>query len=147
MRRLLALALPFAGLGLPGAVPAADAVPAAAGPGSDGRIAFVDLREGNWDIYSINADGTDERRLTLVIAGRARVGRKLRLVRGASLSPPDAAATYRWHRNCKPIRRATEPGYRIRRKDLGTRLRLHATCTPPGGIPVTLVSNRKKVRR
>ena len=28
------------------------------------RIAFASIREGNWDIYVVNADGSGERRLT-----------------------------------------------------------------------------------
>lgn len=36
----------------------------AAFPGADGRIAYASNQSGNWDIYTMNADGSDQRRLT-----------------------------------------------------------------------------------
>jgi Tol biopolymer transport system component len=36
----------------------------AAFPGADGRIAYASNQSGNWDIYTMNADGSGQRRLT-----------------------------------------------------------------------------------
>ena len=36
----------------------------AANPGANGKIAFVSTRDGDYDIYTMNADGTNVRRLT-----------------------------------------------------------------------------------
>src|SRR5207249_8373560 len=33
-------------------------------PGVNGKIAFASTRDGNWEIYVMNADGTDQTRLT-----------------------------------------------------------------------------------
>ena len=33
-------------------------------PTGDGRIAFISTRDGNWEIYTVNPDGTDLRNLT-----------------------------------------------------------------------------------
>jgi Tol biopolymer transport system component len=36
----------------------------AAFPGHNGKIAFESLRDGNWEIYSMNSDGTSQQNLT-----------------------------------------------------------------------------------
>src|SRR3972149_3275713 len=33
-------------------------------PGQDGKIAFVSIRDGNYEIYAMNADGSGQTRLT-----------------------------------------------------------------------------------
>jgi Tol biopolymer transport system component len=38
--------------------------PGASFPGANGRIAYASNQDGNWDIYSMNADGSDKVRLT-----------------------------------------------------------------------------------
>ncbi len=52
----LAAALAFLAIGAPAS--------RAAFPGQDGKIFFVSDRDGNDEIYSMNSDGTDQRRLT-----------------------------------------------------------------------------------
>jgi hypothetical protein len=54
----LAIPLIAAALLLP-AAPAQSAL-----PGANGRIAFTSYRDGNAEIYVMDADGTDQRRLT-----------------------------------------------------------------------------------
>ena len=50
------------------------APPAAAFAGANGRIAFQSQRNGNWDIYTMNPDGTDVIRLTADPAADERPG-------------------------------------------------------------------------
>jgi Tol biopolymer transport system component len=55
---LMALAIAMSAL-VEGAGPAK-----AAFPGQNGRIAFTSLRDGNYEIYSMKADGTEQTNLT-----------------------------------------------------------------------------------
>ena len=57
---LVAVVLSAAALGISGAAGA----PAAASTGVNGRIAFYSDRDGNDEIYTMNADGTAQTRLT-----------------------------------------------------------------------------------
>src|SRR5436190_6391818 len=41
----------------------------AAFPGASGKIAFQSYRDGNWEIYAMNADGSGQTRLTSNSAG------------------------------------------------------------------------------
>ena len=34
-------------------------------PGSNGKIVFISDRDGNWEIYTMNADGSEQTRLTI----------------------------------------------------------------------------------
>ena len=62
------------------------------------------------------------------LRGRARVGRRLRVVPGAWSATP-VRFSYRWRRcarngaRCRTIRRMTRPSYRLTRRDRGHRLR------------------------
>jgi dipeptidyl aminopeptidase/acylaminoacyl peptidase len=51
-------------LGLIGAVVAATDPAKAAFPGHNGKIAFASNRDGNWEIYTMNSDGTSQQNLT-----------------------------------------------------------------------------------
>ncbi len=60
MRRLIPIvACAVLGVGLTAAPPAA-----AAFPGANGKIAFWTFRDGNAEVYSMNADGTAQTNLT-----------------------------------------------------------------------------------
>jgi TolB protein len=55
-------------------LPAAQRSPAAAFGGNNGRIAFQSMRHGNWEIYTMNADGSNVVRLTTEAAEDERPG-------------------------------------------------------------------------
>ncbi len=54
-----------------------------------------------------------------------------------SYSPSDAALTYTWLRDGRPIPRASERQYAVRPADVGTRLSVRITARRPGLKPVT----------
>ena len=62
------------------------------------------------------------------IKGAPEVGSKL-VARAGSLKPSDATATYAWLRDGRPIAKATNPIYTVRRGDLGHALSLQVTYT------------------
>jgi Tol biopolymer transport system component len=59
-RRLARWPLLLAALAVLGPPVSADA----AFPGRNGKLAFVSARDGNWELYVMNADGSSETRLT-----------------------------------------------------------------------------------
>jgi hypothetical protein len=72
------------------------------------------------------------------LLGRARVGRTLRVDRGA-WNPAGVRLSYRWRRcarngaRCRTIRRANRPAYRLTRRDRGRRLRAVVTAVNARG--------------
>jgi subtilisin family serine protease len=85
------------------------------------------------------------------LRGRARVGRTLRVVRGAWSATP-VRFSYRWRRcsrkgvRCRTIRRMQRPSYRLTRRDRGHRLRAVVTAANARGS-ATAVSRPSAVVR
>lgn len=79
------------------------------------------------------------------IAGKARVGRKLRTLVGV-WSPAPVVLIYQWLRNGKPIKAATRSVYRLKNRDRGKRITVQVTGTRPAYAAVTRVSAAKRVR-
>ena len=64
------------------------------------------------------------------IKGKAKVGRTLRS--SVSACPAGATLRYQWYAGSKPIKRANAATYKIRKKQLGLRLRVLVTVEVPG---------------
>ncbi|WP_159083746.1 CHAP domain-containing protein [Nocardioides terrigena] len=62
------------------------------------------------------------------VKGTPQVGRRL-VVRGGSVRPSDASATYAWLRDGRRIAKATNATYTVRRADLGRNLSVQITLT------------------
>ncbi len=79
------------------------------------RIAFTSFRNGSFDLYVMNADGSKQRRLTTPLATPVARRRRGRPTGGGSLSRAGAELasstgplrerTQRWHRRCRHLRR------------------------------------------
>lgn len=79
------------------------------------------------------------------IAGKARVGRKVRAVAGV-WGPAPVVLTYQWFRNGKPIKAATKAVYRLKSRDRGKKVTVQVTGTRPAYAAVTRVSAARRVR-
>ena len=62
------------------------------------------------------------------VKGTPQVGRRL-VARAGSVRPTDATATYAWLRDGRPIAKATNPTYTVRRADVGRSLSVQITLT------------------
>jgi surface antigen len=62
------------------------------------------------------------------VKGTAVVGRRL-VARAGSVRPTDASATYAWLRDGRPIAKATNPTYTVRKGDLGHSLSVQITLS------------------
>ena len=62
------------------------------------------------------------------VKGTPQVGRRL-VARAGSVRPTDASATYAWLRDGRPIAKATNPTYTVRRADVGRSLSVQITLT------------------
>lgn len=81
------------------------------------------------------------------IKGKPRVGRVL-TVRPKAWGPGAVTLTYQWLRGKKPIKGGTGAKYRLRKADVGKRLRVRVTGSKPGFTTLARVSAKtKKVRR
>jgi hypothetical protein len=80
------------------------------------------------------------------VSGKAVVGKRLRAVLG-SWSPAPTAYAYRWLRNGKPIRKATQSTYRLTRKDRGKKISVRVTAKKKGYEKARRSSKKVKIRR
>jgi hypothetical protein len=78
------------------------------------------------------------------VKGKAKVGKKLKAIRG-SFSP---APTYtlQWQRNGKDIKGATKVTYKLKKKDAGKTIRIKVIAAKPGYVTATATSKAKKVK-
>ena len=80
------------------------------------------------------------------VSGEARVGSKLKA--RTPRSSPQAAVSYQWLRDGRPVAGATEPTYSVARRDLGSRLSVRVDLSRPGYLAESHVSDAtRKVAR
>mgnify|MGYP000846091499 CR=1 FL=1 len=76
---------------------------------------------------------------TPTVTGKARVGRKLTAKPG-TWSPVPQALSYRWYRNGKAIKGATQVSYKLKKADRGKRIKVKVTATKSGYVTVVKAS-------
>lgn len=80
------------------------------------------------------------------VSGTAEIGRRLRATDG-SWSRPDVAVGHQWLRDGQPIPGATQPSYRLGKRDLEARLSVRVTGTADGSPIESTSLQTAKVRK
>ncbi|WP_436698866.1 hypothetical protein [Nocardioides sp. BYT-33-1] len=78
--------------------------------------------------------------------GKVKVGKKLHATAG-SWSPAPTAVRYQWLRNGKPIKKATGPSYKVKKKDRNRKLSVRVTVSRGWYADAVAVSKKVKVKR
>jgi hypothetical protein len=78
--------------------------------------------------------------------GKVKVGKKLHATAG-SWSPAPTAVRYQWLRNGKPIKKATGPTYKVKKKDRNRKLSVRVTVSRGWYADAVAVSKKVKVKR
>ncbi|WP_408898683.1 hypothetical protein ACJ5H2_06140 [Nocardioides sp. R1-1] len=82
------------------------------------------------------------------IGGKKVVGKKLKVkgISAASLTPQAATLTYQWYRGKKMIKKATKATYKVKRADVGKKVRVKVTASAYGIAPTTYTSKKVKIK-
>jgi hypothetical protein len=83
---------------------------------------------------------------TLKSKGAVRPGKRVRATAG-SWTPAPTAVRFQWLRDGKPIKKATQAAYRIKRADRRHRLSVRVTVRRAGYVDAVAVSKKVKVKR
>jgi hypothetical protein len=102
-------------------------------------------KEPDWSAAPVNPAPRVIGSARPTVSGKAVVGKRLRAVVG-SWTPAPTTYAFRWLRNGKPIKKATQSTYRLTRKDRGKKISVEVTGTASGYVSQTAVSAAVKVK-